>query len=106
MYEWWKKKIQKVTAGDKKASKDSDIKGFTQDLDKSLKAAKKNAVKNTVPDDDEEESDVEDLDDIEDDESGDDIGQIDLDAEDGEDEELDSDDQSDDKDDELMKKLA
>jgi hypothetical protein len=40
-----------------------------------LKAAKKNAVKNTVPDDDDdEESDVEDLDDIEDDESGDDIG--------------------------------
>jgi len=44
------KKISKVTAGDKKATKDGDVKGFeSQDLDKSLKAAKKNAVKNTIP---------------------------------------------------------
>jgi hypothetical protein len=83
--------------------KPADVEGFKKggDLDKSLKAAKKNAEKNVVQvagdssddeqlGDDEEESEVYYLGE-EDDESGEDFGQLDLEAEEGEDEELDSD---------------
>ena len=83
--------------------KPADVEGFKKggDLDKSLKAAKKNAEKNVVQvaedssddeqlGDDEEESEGDYLGE-EDDESGEDFGQLDLEAEEGEDEELDSD---------------
>lgn len=83
--------------------KPAEVEGFKKggDLDKSLKAAKKNAEKNVVQvaadssddeelGDDEEESEGDFLGE-EDDESGEDFGQLDLEAEEGEDEELDSD---------------
>lgn len=88
----------------KTVSKENDIQGFKKggDLDKSLKTAKKNALKNTMNEDSssEEEDD--------DEESGEDIGDIDLDAEDDDDEELDSDElgDSDSEDDKIMAKLA
>lgn len=87
----------------KAEKKAADVEGFKKggDLDKSLKAAKKNAEKNVVQvagdssddeqlGDDEEESEGDFLGE-EDDESGEDFGQLDLEAEEGEDEELDSD---------------
>jgi len=84
-----------VQAGKAKEVKPAaDVQGFKKggDLDKSLKAANKNTVKNSMQvesgsdDDEEEEDDM--------DESGEDVGMFDLEAEEGEDEddeELDSD---------------
>ena len=90
-------------ASPKGEKKPAEVEGFKKggDLDKSLKAAKKNAEKNVVQvaadssddeelGDDEEESEGDFLGE-EDDESGEDFGQLDLEAEEGEDEELDSD---------------
>jgi len=77
--------------------KPAEVEGFKKggDLDKSLKAAKKNAVSNIVQvaedsSDDEDDSEAAFLGE-DDDESGEDFGQLDLEAEEGEDEELDSD---------------
>jgi len=94
-----KAKVVKVVAEKPAAKKDKEVQGFEKggDLEKSLKAARENAKKNSkqkvevpeVSSDDEVEEAME-MDD--DDESGEDIGDLDLDAVEGSDEELDSDD--------------
>lgn len=91
------KESKKAATNGKKAAE--GVEGFKKggDLDKSLKAAKKNAIKNTLPQGDDSSSDGEDGEEYGDedldleDESGEDMGEIDLEAEEGEDEELDSD---------------
>lgn len=77
------------------------------DLDKSLMAAKKNALKNTIPEDGDSSSD-DDESESKDEESGEDIGEIDLEAEEGEDDDLESDDMegTDSEEEAIMAKLA
>ena len=78
-----------------------DVQGFQKggDLEKSLKIANKNTLKNSVPQD--SESDEDEMDE----EEEDDFGDFDMEAEEGEDEDIDSDLEDDSEDEKLMKKL-
>ena len=93
--------LEDDSSDDDEADKKKEIEGFKKggDLDKSLKTAKKNAVKNTIPDDDEDDEDDSDMEE----------GELDLfgDDEEGEAEDLevDSEDGSSDEKDEALAKV-
>jgi hypothetical protein len=98
------KNMKKIVNG-KNGEKGKEVEGFKKggDLDKSLKAANKNTMKNSM----EAESDSDDDDDDDDDEEGefDTIPGLDLEAEEGEDEYDEEINSSDEEDDEVLKKL-
>ena len=103
-------KAKSLATFDKKNAKkaDAQVEGFKKggDLEKSLKAANKNTIKNTMHvEEDSEDSEMGDMG-MDDEESGEDL-MFDLEAEDGEDEDLDSDELVGDSDeDEVLAKLT